>query len=1034
MTDLTTVFAVPVGSFRFHYDAARNVFYFADGGMLKSYNPLTQTTTTLVTLSGKIGDFGLTADGSQILIAMADIVRLADDSQSYSILYRIDMATVSEPGTYDVVHFQASYVSSAAYDLAILADNQVVMSVGTVNNYIDVVFPADTNSFISYDGNQQLGGSHLIRSENGRYVMAQESISSGGEFQLYDSQTDQIIARSGAFTYNRGRGDISEAAGLLFMFTWRGHTILDLNLEVVHVIETDAWTLDGKFNAGGHQLFLWDGATGQIEVYDTRSWTQIGSAQAMTTGLTSYEESLPEGGRYPVGMMEVSADGRFLFLQTRTGYEVVDLASRLTTSQSGTAGDDAQFGTAGQDTIQGLGGNDTLNGLGNSDSLDGGDGNDSLSGGEIGDTLNGGAGDDTISGGWNSLLNGGAGDDRLESTLGADTIDGGDGVDLFYLDMTTGASGMLFDMSQAGTAAGTTLSNGVSVRNVEKVLVWGASQNDTFVGSSGGDTFFGGAGNDSYTGGAGTNSFSGGEGNDWGNAGTGTSAQMGGGGGNDTLTGGAGADTVAGGNDNDLLSGADGADTLQGGDGTDTVTGGAGNDVVWGDSGNDLLVGGVGNDTIVGSVGNDTASYADAASGVSVDLSLFDTQNTLGAGEDRLSSVENLIGSFTTDALTGDDGANQLNGEGGNDYLVGRDGRDTLYGGAGGDDLRAGAGDDMVFGDDGEDLIFGQDGEDVLSGGADADRLLGGAGNDLLNGNEGGDILTGGSGNDTLVTSDGDDTLEGGDDNDLLTDTIGRGYMSGETGNDTLVAGDANDVLSGGFGNDSLDAGGGNDTLYGGDQINDDGVDTVLGGAGNDEIHTHGGDAIDGGEGSDILYVHGFESTAAISINAGAGGNVAGIEAISFQGGGFADTLIGSEGGDTFVGGDRADTALGGAGADILHGEAGDDGMDGGGDNDILSGGDGKDNLSGGAGDDTLAGGAGDDIYWVDAIGDVVIEAAGQGDDIVNTTVSLILADGVERLRLGGTIISTPRVIPATTIWVVTPETTSWTVAPAVIP
>lgn len=98
-------------------------------------------------------------------------------------------------------------------------------------------------------------------------------------------------------------------------------------------------------------------------------------------------------------------------------------------------------------------------------------------------------------------------------------------------------------------------------------------------------------------------------------------------------------------------------------------------------------------------------------------------------------------------------------------------------------------------------------------------------------------------------------------------------------------------------------------------------------------------------------------------------------------------SLIGTNGND------RLDGANAGVSINMAAG-AGDD---------YLIGGDSSDTLNGGAGSDVMIGGAGDDIYSVDAPGDLVVEAAEEGRDTVQTTLlSYTLGAAVEDLAYIG--------------------------------
>jgi subtilisin family serine protease len=69
---------------------------------------------------------------------------------------------------------------------------------------------------------------------------------------------------------------------------------------------------------------------------------------------------------------------------------------------------------------------------------------------------------------------------------------------------------------------------------------------------------------------------------------------------------------------------------------------------------------------------------------------------------------------------------------------------------------------------------------------------------------------------------------------------------------------------------------------------------------------------------------------------------------------------------------------------------------------DTISGLEGNDTLNGGSGADNLLGGAGNDIYVLDNAGDTIVELAGEGDDLVQSSVSHTLGANVERLTLTG--------------------------------
>ncbi|MEZ6032436.1 MAG: calcium-binding protein [Planctomycetaceae bacterium] len=99
---------------------------------------------------------------------------------------------------------------------------------------------------------------------------------------------------------------------------------------------------------------------------------------------------------------------------------------------------------------------------------------------------------------------------------------------------------------------------------------------------------------------------------------------------------------------------------IYGGSGDDTIFGGDGNDKLSGRAGNDTIVGNGGDDKIYGDQGNDTVSYVTA--GAAVDVNLSTRRASGGAGNDILTSIENVLGSSFIDEITGDANDNILDG------------------------------------------------------------------------------------------------------------------------------------------------------------------------------------------------------------------------------------------------------------------------------------------------------------------------------------------------------------------------------------
>jgi microcystin-dependent protein len=345
---------------------------------------------------------------------------------------------------------------------------------------------------------------------------------------------------------------------------------------------------------------------------------------------------------------------------------------------------------------------------------------------------------------------------------------------------------------------------------------------------------------------------------------------------------------------------------------------------------------------------------------------------------------------------------------------------DTLYGGDGNDAINGLSGNDTIAGNGGNDTLDGLGGDDQLSGMSGADLLRGGVGNDSIIGDTGVDTLDGGTGIDTLSGGDDGDYyyvdaadviveaagVAGGYDyvissvNYTLPDNVEQLVLQG--GATAGTGGSTSNYLYGGLSGLSLNlsGGGGDDVLYSGLA----GGNTLSGGDGVDTLLIYGGNNYaNGGLGSDIYYT--YTATDTLSEAGGDGIDTVYANWNFTMGAGFeqlvlfgaANTAVGSADANIIYGNGTsgAVTLFGLAGADVLFGGAFNDALDGGSENDYLFG-------LGGV--NTLTGGAGNDIFYVETLGNTVIEMAGGGLDTLYSSAAGIttLAANVEQLILYG--------------------------------
>ena len=787
--------------------------------------------------------------------------------------------------------------------------------------------------------------------------------------QFADGSLGIIVGTAGNDTLNGTAGN-DLLLGLAGNDTLNG---LDGNDVLVGGTGNDA--LNG---GGGDDTYSFDLADGADTITETGGTDRISIATATLTAL-NFSEITAGGGN---DNLVIAYNGQQItvvdhFDQVAEGVEIVnfngstfngylldgDYAISIDDTNPRTANVALQntilTGTTGEDTLVGNTGNDLLFGHDDDDELNGSDGEDLLVGGAGNDTLDGGFDLDTMVGGTGN-------DDYIVDEVGEIIVEAaGGGTDTVETEMVEFSLELIANVENleyTGADADPFVGTGNALNNV----ITGGDLNDILSGLAGNDTLNGGLGDDSLSGGEGTDTLSGGDGND----------TLDGGIGNDTMIGGDGDDTFLVQDTGDTVSegGDGGLDTVQasatftitdadvenltllgaaningtGNGSSNVIIGNSGNNVLSGAGGNDTLTGGLGDDTLNGGANTDTASYATAAAAITVSLAVAAAQNTGGAGIDTLISIENLLGSDFNDTLTASGTAAASVAN----VLSGDGGNDTLV--ATVDNLR-----------------------DTLDGGGNSDTANYAAYAAALTVNLGGaaPVIVGGSGS-NVANSDVVVSIEN---------------FVGGSGGDTIDGSGAANVLDGGAGADTFvyTMGGGADTIIGGT-----GTDTlnILGVANNDVL--------------DVIYNGGP------TISSFEGGTVTGVETITANLGGNADTLsygtsatavtvnlaTGTASGFSSIasilnvtGGASGDTLTGNAGANTLNGGAGVDTINGGAGGDLLIGGAGADAINSGAADDNVQ-----DIFRFSTTADF-------GD--TGTNFDANGADGVDdRIEFNGTL------------------------------
>ncbi|MEM7210352.1 MAG: Ig-like domain-containing protein [Pseudomonadota bacterium] len=674
-----------------------------------------------------------------------------------------------------------------------------------------------------------------------------------------------------------------------------------------------------------------DGGTGKDTI--------IGSDSELT--VTSGDITL--GGGDDDDVIELSSVGTISITGGATlnvtGDADADIVTISVGSVSVTGGDINLSGGSGEDTVTGSSGSSvefistivTLNGGSEDDTIELAAGDVTLTGSTV--ILRGGSGNDTIRATSGDIsitagsileFHGDAGDDLIWGTTLAESLTGGQGIDIVL----------------AGDGADT-ISGGT-----ESDALAGEGGNDTIEGDAGDDLLFGGMGNDVLYGGDDDDLLIGQEGIDVYHGGDGfdavqflSSASLRVDLGNQSNNAGQAAGEQFFSIEN-IIGSALGSNTLAGDGAGNTLTGGAGDDSLGGAGGNDLLDGNGGMDTLDGGLGDDTI-IVDSADDVVIEAA--------NEGYDRMLSsvsIASLAANVEAANLTGSANLN-LTGNAGDNWLNGNSGNNTLNGGNGNDRLDGNAGDDLLIGGLGNDVLEGGGGTNTFAVGTNsgADLVLDfDVRVDLIDlrnvGQTFSDLILLDLGGRTLIQHAGGTVVLNGVSPPQLT--VANFIESSSTPKPPTVTGtELDDNLTQLSGPVNINGLGGNDLLraFVGDA-------TLSGGQGDDVYHVYETGTViieELGEGVDLVYT---------SVDLTLADNVENARIVA-------------------------------SGSEELQGNALDNELTGGSGDNLIDGLDGIDRISGKAGSDSIVGGTGNDVLFGGADADQFIFKGPDGIDLI---------------------------------------------------
>lgn len=292
------------------YDDARDVLYISSGAQVLRYQVGSNTFLSAVTLGGQLGGMDLSPNGKTL--AVADFS--SDSQNNWVHLLNLDTLkdkkvkftlAFGEGGTFTVAYghdgkllVTSEYVGSGWVPLRLYDPHtKITATIGTVRQ--DSMLRSDANRKVV-----ALAESNISDGRFGRYRVKDGDLNQGGE--------------TGWFNFEIG---VNRKGRIFAIPTYGGTFIADKNLALTGTVigvYASGQPIAAAFHPTQDLVYFPWAESSLVEVYDTTTWTEVGSY--------NFEATFPHtgNGAFIDGRAKTSADGSLLFVTVDGGVRYVN--------------------------------------------------------------------------------------------------------------------------------------------------------------------------------------------------------------------------------------------------------------------------------------------------------------------------------------------------------------------------------------------------------------------------------------------------------------------------------------------------------------------------------------------------------------------------------------------------------------------------------------------------------------------------------------------------------------------------------------